>query len=55
MLSLPVDLGIIEGYYGRPWSWPQRSQVITTLAPHGYRFFLYAPKAAGLLRRGWRD
>ena len=55
MLSLPVDLGIIEGYYGRPWTWPQRSQVIATLAPHGYRFFLYAPKAAGLLRRGWRD
>jgi hyaluronoglucosaminidase len=48
------ELGIIEGYYGRAWSWPERAQVISNLAPHGYRFYLYAPKAAQSLRRGWR-
>ena len=50
-----VDLGIIEGYYGRPWSWFERARVVSRLAPHGYRFFLYAPKAAVALRKGWRD
>ena len=55
MSSSPVDLGIIEGYYGRPWSWAQRTQVASALAPHGYRFFLYAPKAAAWLRRRWRE
>jgi hyaluronoglucosaminidase len=55
MSSLPVDLGIIEGYYGRPWTWPDRARVASLLAPHGYGFFLYAPKAATALRRRWRD
>jgi hypothetical protein len=52
---LPVDLGLIEGYYGRPWNWAQRAQVASILAQHGYRFYLYAPKAATLLRKRWRD
>jgi hypothetical protein len=55
MSALPVDLGIVEGYYGRPWSWPDRERVVSTLAPHGYAFFLYAPKAATALRRRWRE
>jgi hypothetical protein len=55
MPPLPVDLGIVEGYYGRPWCWADRARVVDTLAPHGYRFFLYAPKAAAPLRRGWRE
>jgi hypothetical protein len=55
MTSLPVELGIVEGYYGRPWSWPERTAVATRLATHGYRTFLYAPKAATALRRGWRE
>jgi hypothetical protein len=55
MPSLSVDLGIVEGYYGRPWHWDERARVATRLAGHGYRFFLYAPKAATALRRRWRD
>jgi hypothetical protein len=55
MSALPVDLGIVEGYYGRPWGWAERAGVVSTLAPHGYRFFLYAPKAATGLRRRWRE
>jgi hypothetical protein len=55
-MTLPrVDLGIIEGYYGRPWSWAERERVVSRLAPHGYAFFLYAPKAATALRRRWRE
>jgi hyaluronoglucosaminidase len=49
------DLGIIEGYYGRPWSEERREHVISFLAPRGYRFFLYAPKADEFLRKHWRE
>ena len=26
MSALPVDLGIVESYYGRPWSRPDRER-----------------------------
>ena len=52
---MPVELGIIEGFYGRPWTWAERSQLVGFLAPHDYRFFLYAPKADDHLRRLWRE
>ena len=50
-----AELGIIEGYYGRPWSWQARAETMAFLATHGYRFFLYAPKADPFLRRRWRE
>jgi hyaluronoglucosaminidase len=50
-----VELGIIEGFYGRPWSWKERAETVAFLAPHGYRFYLYAPKADPYLRRRWRE
>lgn len=49
------DLGIIEGYYGKPWSEERREHAIAFLAPRGYRFFLYAPKADDFLRKRWRE
>ncbi len=48
-------LGLIEGYYGRPWSWEERRETATVLAGHGYGFFIYAPKADAFLRRRWRE
>jgi hyaluronoglucosaminidase len=48
-------LGVIEGYYGRPWSWEDRAETAAFLAEHGYRFFIYAPKADAYLRRRWRE
>lgn len=48
------ELGIIEGYFGRSWSWGARRGVIDRLAPAGYRFFHYAPKIQGKLRRDWQ-
>jgi hypothetical protein len=50
-----VELGLVEGYYGKPWTWAERRMVIETLAPHGYGFFLYAPKADPFLRRRWQE
>lgn len=50
-----TDLGVIEGYYGRPWSWAERAEQVSFLAPHGYRFYMYAPKADAFLRKRWRE
>jgi hyaluronoglucosaminidase len=49
------ELGIIEGYFGRAWSWAERAQVLRTLAPAGYGFFHYAPKIDARLRREWQQ
>lgn len=49
------ELGIIEGFYGPLWSWPEREQLVSALAPHGYGFYLYAPKADSYLRRNWQE
>jgi len=50
---MDVELGIIEGYFGTPWTWAERARVVSVLAPRGYRFYLYAPKADAYLRRRW--
>lgn len=49
------ELGIIEGFFGRPYDWDERAAMVAALAPAGYRFYLYAPKADGHLRRQWRE
>ena len=49
------ELGIIEGFYGKPWDWDARKDTISFLAPHGFRFYMYAPKADPFLRRRWHD
>jgi len=50
-----VELGLIEGYYGKPWSWAAREDVIARLSAHGYGFHIYAPKADPFLRRRWQE
>lgn len=49
------ELGLIEGFYGKPWTWEERADTVSFLAPHGYRFYLYAPKADPYLRRRWQQ
>jgi hyaluronoglucosaminidase len=53
--SMDVELGIIEGFYGRPWTWEEREATAAFLAPRGYRFYICAPKADAHLRRRWRE
>lgn len=50
---MSVKLGIIEGFFGRTWSWHERRRVVETLLPHGYGFYHYAPKGDPFLRRRW--
>ncbi|VVT08082.1 Hyaluronidase [Sphingomonas sp. EC-HK361] len=49
------ELGIIEGRFGRAWTWEDRAAVLGILAPAGYRFWHYGPKADAHLRRRWRE
>jgi hyaluronoglucosaminidase len=50
-----MELGIIEGFYGKPWSWEERDATATFLVDHGYTFYIYAPKADPFLRRRWQE
>lgn len=50
-----VELGLIEGFYGLPWSPLARDETITFLSDHGYGFYIYAPKADAYLRKRWRE
>ena len=49
------ELGVIEGYFRRPWSHEDRKQVLTRLRDLGFSWFHYAPKADAYLRRRWRE
>jgi hyaluronoglucosaminidase len=50
----PPLLGIVEGFYGRTWSWARRERMARFGAAHGFRFYLYAPKNDPLHRSRWR-
>jgi hypothetical protein len=49
------QLGVIEGYFGRPWQHADRKRVMSRLGELGYAFFHFAPKADAFLRRRWRE
>ena len=51
----PQGLGVIEGFFGREWSWPVRAGLAGFLKETGYDFYIYAPKADPYLRKRWRE
>lgn len=50
-----THVGVIEGFFGRPWSEAARLAYPEFLHSHGFNFYIYAPKADRYLRRAWRD
>jgi hyaluronoglucosaminidase len=50
-----APLGIIEGYYGEPWSWQARADTVSFLQPYDYGFYIYAPKFDLFLRERWAE
>lgn len=48
-------LGIIEGHFGKRYSWSDRTHLMRTVAGAGYSFYHYAPKSDVFLRRRWRE
>ncbi|MEE8059166.1 MAG: beta-N-acetylglucosaminidase domain-containing protein [Pseudomonadales bacterium] len=47
--------GVIEGFYGRQWSWQVREDYAGFLHDHGFDCYIYAPKGDAFLRAQWRD
>ena len=47
--------GVIEGFYGNPWTHEQRLDHIRFIGRHGMNTFVYGPKDDPLVRRRWRE
>jgi hypothetical protein len=47
--------GVIEGFYGRQWTWEQRFALPELLRRWSYGSYIYAPKADVGLRSDWRS
>lgn len=47
--------GVIEGFYGTPWTWDARAEVMRFGHERGLTDYLYAPKDDPLHRDRWRD
>ena len=47
--------GVIEGFYGPPWSWEQRLDVMAWCHERGMTHYVYAPKDDPLHRERWRE
>lgn len=47
--------GIIEGFYGTPWTWQERRAICEALAGDGMDTYVYAPKDDPLHRHRWRE
>lgn len=52
--SVPF-LGVIEGFFGRSWSWEDRKNYAQFLALNKYNFYIYAPKSDKNLRMDWQQ
>jgi hypothetical protein len=48
-------LGVIEGFFGRAWSFPERHDYAGFLKQNGYQFYIYAPKGDAYLRKSWQQ
>jgi hypothetical protein len=48
------NTGVIEGFYGVPWSWQERKRMMLLMAQNGMDTFIYAPKWDPYHRDDWR-
>lgn len=51
----PFLCGVIEGFFGAPWSHETRLELVPEWATLGLTSYVYAPKADRNLREGWRS
>lgn len=54
-MANPPYLGVIEGFYGRPWSHAARLSYAGHLSALGLDSYLYCPKSDAYLRKRWRE
>ncbi len=50
-----LPLGVIEGFYGKVWTWPERKAMLDFLARQHFSSYWYAPKADVCLRKHWSE
>lgn len=55
MSAPPFISGVIEGFYGRPWTGAQRRQLFQWLQQWGLNTYMYAPKDDLKHRALWRE
>lgn len=48
-------LGVIEGFYGRPWRHAERLDLIRFCGANGFNMWVHAPKDDPYHRQRWRD
>ncbi len=55
-VSAPIPLrGVIEGFYGTPWTFDARMDMIDFCGKHGFNAYIYAPKDDRYHRAKWRE
>jgi hyaluronoglucosaminidase len=50
-----TTFGVVEGFYGVFYTFPQRLDLIRFIGSHGYNAYLYAPKNDRQHRIHWRE
>jgi hypothetical protein len=53
--SAPLLTGVVEGFYGTPWSLSERTELFEWMTAGGLNTYLYAPKDDLLQRALWRQ
>lgn len=48
-------LGLVEGFYGRPFTADQRKDLFKKLKKYGHQLYVYAPKDDYKHRASWRE
>jgi hyaluronoglucosaminidase len=52
--AIPIR-GIVEGYYGTPWTFEERTAMLRFMQDHRLNTYLYAPKSDPYHRERWSD
>lgn len=47
--------GVVEGFYGPPYTFPERDGLIRFLGGHGFNWYIYGPKNDRQHRSRWRE
>jgi hyaluronoglucosaminidase len=47
--------GVVEGFYGPPYTFPQRDDLISWMGGRGYNLYIYGPKNDRQHRNRWRE
>ncbi|WP_285892309.1 beta-N-acetylglucosaminidase domain-containing protein [Deinococcus taeanensis] len=51
----PARRGVLEAFYGPPWSWAERHATLDFMREEGFGAYLYAPKNDPIHRNRWRE